>query len=385
MTPTVRRHAGARRRWLFFLVASLGVVATALPLGRRRADAALDAGQSAARGAVAEGSTLVATGEATASTSRSASPSVDTSGRSLAPVPPAPVERFIDSRFGNPVEGRPNVWAYLPRAFDPSRRAIDVVILFHGFHNCLSSFVSPHGAVCTEGHGPRTGYDLAAQIERSGIEALVIVPQLAFDTRSAAPGRLEAPGAYARLVEDVLESALVTDFAARGGARTMADVRGYTLVSLSGGNAGLRPALDRGGLSPIVALGQLDAHYPNDSEFDGWLYEQLPDFATGRRRFALIYTTPSPTFASARQLVDDLRYELVKQKLPVATLRHRAVEHLVTPDDFDAPLAITHSIRGHDEVAREDTWKVLRALGLRGGRAERPREDAGGARMAERE
>ena len=91
---------------------------------------------------------------------------------------------------------RPNVVVYLPRSFDRSA-LLDVVVFLHGWWNCADNVLRPSDGACGVGRAPRNAYDLAAQLEDSRRNAILIVPELAFDQASSDPGeraRLAEPG-----------------------------------------------------------------------------------------------------------------------------------------------------------------------------------------------
>jgi hypothetical protein len=75
-----------------------------------------------------------------------------------------------------------------------------VTVTFRGFKNCIRSYVTAEGRRCRPGGRIRTGYDVAAQVERSGTRAIVVVPELAYD----APSILETPRMHDTIVRDNL-------------------------------------------------------------------------------------------------------------------------------------------------------------------------------------
>src|SRR4051812_42342784 len=74
--------------------------------------------------------------------------------REAPPAPPAEVRSregkamTLHLASGNePHLARANAWAYVPRSFDPASKNLHVAVLFHGFQNCIESYVSAEGQV----------------------------------------------------------------------------------------------------------------------------------------------------------------------------------------------------------------------------------------------
>ncbi len=185
--------------------------------------------------------------------------------------------------------GKPNAWVYVPARFDPVA-PLRVVVIFRGFLNCIASYTSPEGIPCTPGHPKRTGYDLPRQIERSGIRALVVLPELVYDERSSDPGKLGEPGAIRRFLTELLER-----LEPMIGRHKIDDAERIAFMASSGGFQALEPALEHGGVEARDLL-LMDAFYVYDkSAMARFLKDHLPEYepTTPRpRRFTMLY---SPT------------------------------------------------------------------------------------------
>lgn len=269
-----------------------------------------------------------------------------------APLPPRPWSRFAVVPSGNPGDAeRPNLWVLVPSAFDPEA-PLSVVVVFHGFHNCLRSFVAPKGEPCVRFSFPRTAYDLVGQMERAHARSIVVVPQLAYAAQDSNPGGLGMHGAVRALVADALRVA--RPFVQDRGVESVARV---AYVSASGGFEALFPALARGGL-PVHDVLMLDGFYSSSPELDDWL---TGAFAAQSQpsppRFQLVYATAASTEAPTEAFAQ-------RKDLVAAKVHWSPTPRAVSVDDLSAPLAVVHSVETHDEVARVDLWKVIAAAGL---------------------
>lgn len=262
-------------------------------------------------------------------------------------------------------EGRANVWVHVPSRFDQGK-ALRVVVIFRGYKNCIDSYVSRTGLPCAPGRLARTGYDVAAQAERARTSALVIVPELAFDTQSSDAGPIQTAGGLARFLTDVL-GALRTTI----GRRTVADVERLTLMASSGGYEALMPVMQSGGV-PVDEVALFDSLYVDNATFTNFVVGHEDAFLPGAkrpRRFSLLY-------CKAQKVAG----ETFGRRLETAVLRTRSPGHkgkaappadpalvrfhpwpkLPRLDDLRAPVTIFNVPMEHDEVVATYLWQVLR-------------------------
>lgn len=261
---------------------------------------------------------------------------------------------FLHTKAGNDAPfGEPNAWVYVPTGFDP-KAPLRLVVFFHGFSNCLRSFVAAEGVPCRQFQPPRTAYSLPAQIERAGLGSIAIVPQLAFDRRSSDPLKLRDKGAMKALVREVLEEHL-----GPLGKRSLDEVVDVTFVAASGGSEALGPALTNGGLG-VTRVILMDAYYAASLDLQKFAFDEVDHFAK-ERRLAVVYSDSEPTLGPTTGFADELAFHLNAKASP-ALLFHEKVAREVQPDDFRAPISFVHSKLGHDEIMRFDLWKALTAV-----------------------
>jgi hypothetical protein len=274
--------------------------------------------------------------------------------------------RVVQYRLRNgtrPPDDRPNAWVYVPRAFDPAA-PLRVTILFRGFKNCIRSYVSAEGKRCRPGGRIRTGYDVPAQVERSGTRAIMVVPELAYDEPSSDPGRLGEPLALRAFLRELVEEALRPVI----GARRYEDVDRVALVASSGGYQALLPALAHGGVEAVRDVYLLDAMYVEAQALDAFLAAHLHDLrpdAPRPARFALIYCRRG---SGTRRESLGFGARAVRRMTEAGQREHVLAGAEEESDEEGAPLAalrapvvVLETPRMHDTIVRDYLWKLLAA------------------------
>lgn len=258
---------------------------------------------------------------------------------------------------------RPNAWVYVPRGFDPAARTLHVAVLFHGFKNCLESYVTAGGRVCTPGQDVRTGYDIAAQVERSGTSAIVVVPQLAYDaTHGDATLPIAKIGGLRAFLTELLERAIPDEI----GQHRYEDVDRVGLLASSGGYEALLPAMLLGGVERIRDVYLLDAFYIETRTHEEFLRDHLADFAPDApdpRRFGMVFGQKSGTAAQSRRF----GFRVAGWMLEAGQGAYAAYEPRMrapTLDDLRVPVAILAANLEHDQVVNEYLWRFLAASGI---------------------
>lgn len=132
-------------------------------------------------------------------------------------------EHYSDSTVG----------IYVPPQFRPSP-AIGLIVHFHGWKNDVA--------------GVFARYRLREQLDASGINAVLVVPQGPKDSPDSGFGKLELDErGFARFVSDVL------GFLSRNGFPTIANAREIVLTAHSGGYGGEGGVLERGGMNDLIS------------------------------------------------------------------------------------------------------------------------------------
>jgi hypothetical protein len=158
-----------------------------------------------------------------------------------APFPHASRPQYRDSSVG----------IYVPPSFTPSA-AIDAIVHFHGWRNHVAEVFRR--------------YRLREQLDASGRNAVLVVPQGPKDAPDSGFGKLELDdGGFVRFMDDVVAFLQQQGYAAIGG------IRNIVLTMHSGGYGGAGGVLTRGGMD--AAIGDVllfDAAYGYYDAFAQW-------------------------------------------------------------------------------------------------------------------
>ncbi|HEY5925967.1 MAG TPA: hypothetical protein VIV11_29970 [Kofleriaceae bacterium] len=188
-----------------------------------------------------------------------------------------------------PTADHPNVVVYAPHNFDPAL-PLELVVYLHGFNNCAENVIGDSAGLCTASGSPRPAAALASQLDSSARNALLVVPQLGFDTSSSNPGALGVADGFRALLAETL-SALPSPL----GPLDLAARRRVIVASHSGGYTAAAAIASAGGIA-IDELWLLDSLYGQTAQFDGWVMADIASFSSPPdRRFANVYTAGAGT------------------------------------------------------------------------------------------
>lgn len=185
-------------------------------------------------------------------------------------------ESFSDSR----------VLLHIPRGFDVRKPSL-MVLFFHGHRATLERDVMRRQRV-------------ADQISESGVNAVLVAPQLAYDTADSSAGKLWEPGGCKRMLDDAATQLAGLLGSPRAG-RTFATMP-VVIVGYSGGYLPAAACLQQGRLGERVrGIALLDGLYGEMGTFKSWLTADRSGF------FVSSYTgsTRSNNLALRQALTDD--------------------------------------------------------------------------------
>ena len=186
----------------------------------------------------------------------------------------------------------PRVLLHIPRGFDIRKPAV-MVLYFHG-----------HGATLERDVEVRQ--QVPAQISDSGMNAVLVAPQLAVNARDSSPGKLWEPGALRRFLDEAAEklARLQGDPAAAAKFTKMPIV----IVAYSGGYVATAWSITNGGLGKrLRGVVLLDALYGEFGKFADWIKEHRSAF------FISAYAN------STRAKNAEFERALAEQDIPVKT------------------------------------------------------------------
>lgn len=198
---------------------------------------------------------------------------------------------------------------FIPKGFDPRRR-FAVILYFHGNEALLQRDVTARQKV-------------PQQVQRSGINAVLLAPQLAVDALDSSAGHFWDEGHLSRYLAEA--AGKLAALAGDAGLRAAFDAAPVIVVAYSGGYLPAAFALERGGAGGRVAgVVLLDALYAET--------ERFADFVAAHRE-AFFFSASSPsTRAENKELERLLRAKGLRPAsgLP-ARLGPGAVAFLATP------------------------------------------------------
>ncbi len=157
-----------------------------------------------------------------------------------------------------------SIVVFVPKGFRELREGSNLIVYFHG-HMSDNLTVLERDS-------------LIQAMTAQKVNALLVIPQGPFRARDSFGGKMEDPGGFRRLVEDVLRT--------MQREKIVSDTK-INRICVSGFSGGYRPAafvLDRGGLSDkITEVFLFDALYANEDFFRAW-------FVSGTGRLTGAYT-----------------------------------------------------------------------------------------------
>jgi len=149
-----------------------------------------------------------------------------------------------------------HVLLHIPKGFDARRPSV-MVVYFHG-----------HGATLRRDVLERQ--EVAAQIANSGVNAVLVAPQLAVDAADSSAGKFWEPGAFGRFVGEAAEQ-LGRLHGDKRSVRTFAAMP-VVIVAYSGGYLPAAWCASQGGLKKrLRGVVLLDALYGELDKFAGWI------------------------------------------------------------------------------------------------------------------
>lgn len=145
---------------------------------------------------------------------------------------------------------------YFPKGFDLAKPAA-IVVFFHGNAATLERDVVARQQV------PR-------QLAESGLNAVLLAPQFAYDALDSSSGNFWTPGFFARYLDEA--SAKMADVYGDPGARAAFAKMPVVLLAYSGGyNPAVYAAAVGGAEDRIRGMLLIDAIYAEEDKFAGWI------------------------------------------------------------------------------------------------------------------
>lgn len=211
-------------------------------------------------------------------------------------LPAATHALAIEAGAFPPAPDHPNAIVAVPPGFD-RRAPVDVVVYIHGFNNCITNVLGDTDTECTPGNGVRIATGLAAQLDLAGMNALLVLPEVAYDQASSDPGAFADDGGFRAFLTESLAT-----LPAPLGPITLDEVAHVIVASHSGGYAAVASIITVGGVD-VDEVWLFDSLYGYEATFDDWIMSDLASFA-GARRFATFYTATGGTLDNNYAMAD---------------------------------------------------------------------------------
>ena len=186
----------------------------------------------------------------------------------------------------------PSAVVYVPEKFDPTP-PVDVVVYVHGAFNCATNALGGTSNACTPNGAARPAAGLAVQLEASQRNAVLVVPEVMFDSASADPGALDDAGVFEAFVAEALMTSPL--------AVAPADIGKVIVASHGSGYTAVAGIISVGGI-PVDEVWLLDSLYGLASTFDAWAMADLAALAAPARRFVNLYTNGGGTLSNSHAM-----------------------------------------------------------------------------------
>jgi hypothetical protein len=256
-------------------------------------------------------------------------------------LPAATHALSIEAGAFPPSLDHPNVIVEVPPGFDPAG-PVDLVVYIHGFYNCITNVLGDTDSACTPGGSARAATGLASRLAASQRNALLVLPEVAFDEASSDPGALGADGGFRALLDETLAT-----LPPPLGPIAYADLGHVIVASHSGGYLAVASMITIGDVD-VDEVWLFDSLYGAAASFDAWVLDDLAGLA-GTRRFATFYTSTGGTQANNQAMADRAAGWVASD--PSVLVDDRTTE--TWPDEtYHHGLLFKHSALSHDGVPR---------------------------------
>jgi hypothetical protein len=234
-----------------------------------------------------------------------------------------------------------------------------IVVFFHGWYGCLKVLLGPDHAPCRHDKPTRYAMDLVHQFDAAGVDALLVVPQLAFDLASSAPGGFAQKGRLGAMLTEILAHPKLASHLPSG-----AKPGRVVLIAHSGAYMALGRALGRGGVD-VHEVWMMDAHYLDVPELAPWFRSHQGDFLAGRRRMAFLYTEGEKTGPRTLRLLGALTAGMSEEERGKALWQGEHPE-VAPAEALSRPLVAQQTGVSHEKIPRSFLVPLLRTAQLPG-------------------
>ena len=176
------------------------------------------------------------------------------------------------------------VIVFVPGKFRAASR-VNLVFFFHGWNSSIDD--------------AQQKFDLYRQFSQSGVQALLVLPELAWNAPDSFGGKLEEKGGFTRLVDELLEAL------SENGVISTRRAGSILLAGHSGAYRVIGKILMNGDLAPnIREICLFDALYDFTDQYSAWIQNQ-----TGR--FVAVSSADSEQTSGVNELIADLKADRI--------------------------------------------------------------------------
>jgi hypothetical protein len=206
-----------------------------------------------------------------------------------------------------------------PKNFNATKRA-DMIFWFHGWNNNIDSALVRYG--------------LSRQFAASGLNAVLVLAETAKDAPDSYGGKLEQPGKFEGLVNDVLQTLRNEKVI---GANCTA---GHVILAGHSGAYRVMANIITDGNVPVDEVILFDALYADTDKFLNWL--------TGKsdRRFVDLYTDNGGTFDETKAMME----KLINLRVPVDSLEEPDVNPGILKKNR---IVFIHTLHAHNDIIQQ--------------------------------
>jgi hypothetical protein len=206
-----------------------------------------------------------------------------------------------------------------PKSFKASKHA-DMIFWFHGWNNNIDSAL--------------VSYGLSRQFAESGLNAVLVLAETAKDAPDSYGGKLEQPGKFEGLVNDVLHTLRNEKII---GANCIA---GHVILAGHSGAYRVIANIITVGNVPVDEVILFDALYADTDKFLNWLT------AKSDHRFVDLYTDNGGTFDETKAMME----KLTKLQIPLDSME----EPDLTPGILQKnKIVFIHTLQAHNDIIQQ--------------------------------
>jgi hypothetical protein len=277
--------------------------------------------------------------------------------------PPLPPTIFAHLRAAPfPDDPFPSVAVHVPPGFDAADRP-GLVLYIHGWQGCVASALAENDTRCDDAGEPRAAANLAAQMDRARVNAILVAFELRRDAPTGEVGGLAVPGQARSALRELFTETLAAPL---GCALDVDALDRIVLVTHSGGYQAAASVLAYGDLPAVSEVVLLDSLYGAEPVFARWIADDVDRFDSrlaSPLRFVDLYTCCGGTADNSRAFARTTGELLARAGLP-SSIRVDDTSGELDPALLEAPLVFKRVSRTHGELPRAYVEDVVRAAGF---------------------